>query len=106
MWNFSAERNMSLEEDLSAGGRNDTNATDYTGHEGENSLSYKIIATILHVLILVGGLFGNIVLVLVVRKTRSLHTPTYYYLVGFLPVILQKNSVQFSSVQFSSFFSP
>ncbi|OWA55073.1 hypothetical protein BV898_19458 [Hypsibius exemplaris] len=46
----------------------------------ENPLSYKVVATVMHVLIFLGGVFGNVVLILVARKTSSLQTPTYCYL--------------------------
>ena len=36
----------------------------------------------LHSLILIGWVFGNVVLILVARRTRSLQTPTYCYLVS------------------------
>ncbi|OQV15382.1 putative Thyrotropin-releasing hormone receptor [Hypsibius exemplaris] len=50
--------------------------------ETSNPLSYKIVATVMHVLIFLGGVFGNVVLILVVRKTSGLQTPTYCYLVS------------------------
>ena len=42
---------------------------------------YRIVATIVHTIILVIGVFGNISVVLVVQRTKFIRTPTYYYLV-------------------------
>ncbi|XP_055343880.1 thyrotropin-releasing hormone receptor-like [Paramacrobiotus metropolitanus] len=43
-------------------------------------VEYRIVATIMHVLIFFTGVFGNISLAIVVRRTKSMHTPTYCYL--------------------------
>ncbi|XP_055340675.1 thyrotropin-releasing hormone receptor-like [Paramacrobiotus metropolitanus] len=45
-------------------------------------LPYRIIGTILHSIIFFIGFLGNVMICIVVRKTRSLHTPTYCYLVS------------------------
>lgn len=50
--------------------------------EADYPLVYRVVATILHALILVLGVAGNIVLILVARRTKSLQTPTYCYLVS------------------------
>lgn len=42
---------------------------------------YRITATFIHALIFVVGAFGNLVVIAASRKSRSLKTPTYTYLV-------------------------
>ncbi|OQV21473.1 putative Thyrotropin-releasing hormone receptor [Hypsibius exemplaris] len=48
----------------------------------QHPLAYRIWATIIHATIFILGVAGNVVLVIVVRKTRSLQTSTYCYLVS------------------------
>ncbi|OQV16167.1 putative Thyrotropin-releasing hormone receptor [Hypsibius exemplaris] len=48
----------------------------------EYPLHYRVIASILHTLIFVFGVVGNIVVITVVTRTRSLHGPTFTYLVS------------------------
>ena len=43
---------------------------------------YRVAATIVHVIIFILGLVGNVVLIIVVRKNRSLQSPTFSYLVS------------------------
>ncbi|OQV19890.1 Thyrotropin-releasing hormone receptor [Hypsibius exemplaris] len=43
---------------------------------------YRIVATVLQSLIFLLGFCGNILLIIVVKRTRALHTPTYCYLVS------------------------
>jgi hypothetical protein len=45
-------------------------------------LSYRIIGTLLQVIIFVIGFFGNIMICVVVQKTKALQTTTYCYLVS------------------------
>ena len=45
-------------------------------------LNYRIIATMVHVIIFLAGVVGNVAVVIVVWKTRSLQCPTYSYLVS------------------------
>ena len=45
-------------------------------------LNYRILATVLHSLIFCFGVTGNIMLIYVAHKARSLQTPTYSYLVS------------------------
>ncbi|XP_055341580.1 D(2)-like dopamine receptor [Paramacrobiotus metropolitanus] len=47
-----------------------------------HSLTYRILATLLHLAIFILGVTGNVLLVIAVRRTRSLHTSTYCYLVS------------------------
>ena len=63
------------------------NLTLVSAYVVNHSLTYRIVATLLHSLILIGGVFGNVVLILVAKKTRSLQTPTYCYLVSQCVVI-------------------
>lgn len=42
---------------------------------------YRVIATILHAVIFLLGFWGNVLLLIVVRRTKSLRVPTYCYLV-------------------------
>ena len=51
------------------------------GQQEPHPLSYRIWATIIHLTIFILGVAGNIVLVIVVRKTKSLQSSTYCYLV-------------------------
>jgi hypothetical protein len=44
-------------------------------------VEYRILATTLHLIIFIIGVFGNIAVVVVVKRTKSLHNPTYCYLV-------------------------
>ncbi|XP_055328178.1 thyrotropin-releasing hormone receptor-like isoform X2 [Paramacrobiotus metropolitanus] len=41
---------------------------------------YRVFATLLHGLIFLLGVAGNILVVIVVRRTKSMHVPTYCYL--------------------------
>ncbi|GAV09806.1 hypothetical protein RvY_19287 [Ramazzottius varieornatus] len=43
---------------------------------------YRITATVLHSIIFLLGLFGNILVVMVVRRNKNMHIPTYTYLVS------------------------
>lgn len=43
---------------------------------------YRITATVLHSIIFLLGLFGNILVVIVVRRNKNMHIPTYTYLVS------------------------
>lgn len=52
----------------------------------EFPFSYRIIATVIHLLIFVFGVTGNVVLIVVAQTTRSLQSPTYCYLVGIFPL--------------------
>lgn len=45
-------------------------------------LDYRIVATVLHSLIFLLGVVGNACVIIVVRKTPSMRTPTYFYLVN------------------------
>ncbi|OWA49968.1 putative Thyrotropin-releasing hormone receptor [Hypsibius exemplaris] len=45
-------------------------------------LSYRVLATVIHSLIFVFGVVGNVILILVVRRTRNLQSPTFVYLVS------------------------
>ncbi|GAU91322.1 hypothetical protein RvY_03598-1 [Ramazzottius varieornatus] len=45
-------------------------------------LEYRVIASIVHIIIFIIGFFGNISVVIVVRRTKSMHSPTYCYLVS------------------------
>ncbi|GAV01515.1 hypothetical protein RvY_12216-1 [Ramazzottius varieornatus] len=45
-------------------------------------LSYQIIATILHILIFIFGVVGNCVVILVITRSKSLHSPAYTYIVS------------------------
>ncbi|XP_055356841.1 thyrotropin-releasing hormone receptor-like [Paramacrobiotus metropolitanus] len=45
-------------------------------------LDYRITATVVHSILLLLGVFGNIVVMLVVKRTRIMHIPTYWYLVS------------------------
>lgn len=45
-------------------------------------LEYQVTATTMHVLIFIIGFCGNIAVVIVVKKSKSMHTPTYCYLVS------------------------
>ena len=45
-------------------------------------VEYRILATVLHVTIFVVGVCGNVAVVLVVRRTKALYTPTFCYLVS------------------------
>ncbi|GAU91327.1 hypothetical protein RvY_03600-3 [Ramazzottius varieornatus] len=45
-------------------------------------LDYRIVATVLHSLIFILGVVGNVCVVIVVRRTPSMRTPTYFYLVS------------------------
>ena len=44
--------------------------------------SYRIVGTLLFLIIFALGFIGNIIICVVVKQSRSLHTPTYYYLVS------------------------
>lgn len=44
-------------------------------------LIYRVVATLLHVIIFIGGVAGNIVVIIVARRTKALRKPTYCYLV-------------------------
>lgn len=46
------------------------------------SLKYQIVGTVFQGIVLLVGLLGNIMVVLVVTRTRSMHTPTNCYLVS------------------------
>ena len=48
---------------------------------------YRVVGTILHAMIFVIGFFGNVMICVVVRKTKALHTPTYCYLVRMSTVL-------------------
>ncbi|XP_055351756.1 LOW QUALITY PROTEIN: thyrotropin-releasing hormone receptor-like [Paramacrobiotus metropolitanus] len=48
----------------------------------EFPVSYKITATVVHVTIFLLGLLGNGILLAAACRSKSLHTPTYYYLVS------------------------
>ncbi|XP_055332991.1 thyrotropin-releasing hormone receptor-like [Paramacrobiotus metropolitanus] len=62
---------------------NFTNRTSFVGITPQRfPLDYRIVATTVHAIIFIIGVFGNIAVVVVVRKTRALHTPTYCYLVS------------------------
>ncbi|XP_013773152.2 LOW QUALITY PROTEIN: thyrotropin-releasing hormone receptor-like [Limulus polyphemus] len=58
-----------------------TNLTDYAAPT-YYSLNYRIVGTIFQGIIFVVGALGNIMVVIVVTKTRSMHTPTNCYLVS------------------------
>lgn len=45
-------------------------------------LDYRFVASSIHAVIFIVGVFGNLAVVFVVRRTRILHTPTCYYLVS------------------------
>ncbi|OQV21026.1 Thyrotropin-releasing hormone receptor [Hypsibius exemplaris] len=59
-----------------------SNATASRAHPISHNLDYRIVATVAHVIIFLVGFFGNIAVVIVVRRTKSMHTPTYCYLVS------------------------
>jgi len=44
-------------------------------------VSYRVVGTIVNSAILIIGVLGNLMVVAVVRATRSMHTPTNCYLV-------------------------
>lgn len=46
------------------------------------SLKYQVVGTVFQGIVLLVGLLGNIMVVLVVTRTRSMHTPTNCYLVS------------------------
>lgn len=46
------------------------------------SLKYQIVGTLFQGIVLLVGILGNIMVVLVVTRTRSMHTPTNCYLVS------------------------
>ncbi|XP_055340650.1 thyrotropin-releasing hormone receptor-like [Paramacrobiotus metropolitanus] len=45
-------------------------------------LTYRLIGTIIHSLIFIVGFLGNVMIVIVVKSTKTLRTPTYCYLVS------------------------
>ncbi|XP_055331136.1 thyrotropin-releasing hormone receptor-like isoform X2 [Paramacrobiotus metropolitanus] len=45
-------------------------------------LAYRVIATIIHSVILITGILGCLAIIFVAHKERTLHTPTYSYLVS------------------------
>ena len=47
----------------------------------EFSVAYKVIATVIHLIIFLLGVVGNSILIFVVLSTKSLQTPTFRYLV-------------------------
>ena len=49
--------------------------------EPDYPMAYRVVATCLHAAILLLGVAGNIVLIAVANRTKSLQTPTYCYLV-------------------------
>ena len=64
-------------------------------------LCYQIIATILHSLIFVFGVAGNVVVILVITRSKSLHSPAYTYLVRtsrFIHFMIYMFSVTFFQV--------
>ncbi|OQV19183.1 Thyrotropin-releasing hormone receptor [Hypsibius exemplaris] len=77
--NRSSELNMTDLLDSGTGGNNDTY---YILEEADYPLAYRVVATFLHSLILILGVAGNIVLIAVANRTKSLQTPTYCYLVS------------------------
>ena len=44
-------------------------------------LGYRVVGTVVDIIIFIVGFLGNIMICAVVKKTKSLHTPTYCYLV-------------------------
>jgi hypothetical protein len=48
------------------------------------SLSYRVLATTVHLLIFLLGVIGNTILIAVVFRVKCLQTPTYRYLVRFI----------------------
>lgn len=46
------------------------------------SMKYQIVGTVFQGIVLLVGLLGNVMVVLVVTRTRSMHTPTNCYLVS------------------------
>ncbi|GFY58371.1 thyrotropin-releasing hormone receptor [Trichonephila inaurata madagascariensis] len=46
------------------------------------SLKYQIVGTVFQGIVLIVGILGNIMVVIVVTRTRSMHTPTNCYLVS------------------------
>ncbi|KAG8196435.1 hypothetical protein JTE90_012260 [Oedothorax gibbosus] len=46
------------------------------------SLKYQIVGTLFQGIVLIVGILGNIMVVIVVTRTRSMHTPTNCYLVS------------------------
>ncbi|GIY08897.1 thyroliberin receptor [Caerostris darwini] len=46
------------------------------------SLKYQIVGTVVQGIVLIVGILGNIMVVIVVTRTRSMHTPTNCYLVS------------------------
>ena len=59
----------------------ETGQIDYNSRFIGFPLEYRIVATIVHVVIFLCGVFGNTVVILLVRTNRSLQSPTYTYLV-------------------------
>ncbi|OQV16168.1 putative Thyrotropin-releasing hormone receptor [Hypsibius exemplaris] len=52
------------------------------GDLDELTLNYRVFATLIHTLIFCFGFVGNIVLIVVANKAKTLQTPTYSYLVS------------------------
>lgn len=46
------------------------------------SLFYRVVATALHSIIFIVGIFGNVILIVAARRSKSLQIPTYSYLVS------------------------
>ena len=81
MEDIQASRNSAFQL-LKTMARYNTNSALNRHREDIGGVHFRIWATILHSLILVLGVVGNILLILTVRKTRALRTSTYAYLVS------------------------
>ncbi|CAH0389381.1 unnamed protein product [Bemisia tabaci] len=46
------------------------------------SYKYRVVGTIFQGAIFLSGVFGNVLVIIVVKRTQSMHTPTNYYLVS------------------------
>ncbi|GAU96210.1 hypothetical protein RvY_07687-1 [Ramazzottius varieornatus] len=62
--------------------RHDTASVAHSQREDIGSFHFRIWATLLHSLIFILGVVGNVLLILTVRRTRGLRTSTYCYLVS------------------------
>ncbi|XP_055339429.1 thyrotropin-releasing hormone receptor-like isoform X2 [Paramacrobiotus metropolitanus] len=61
---------------------NNTTVVDITQVVAEFPLHYRVIATMVHTIIFILGVVGNLVLVFVAYKTKALQTPTYRFLIS------------------------
>lgn len=62
--------------------RHNSASVAHTQREDIGSVHFRTWATLLHSLIFILGIVGNVLLILTVRRTRGFHTSTYCYLVS------------------------